>query len=133
MSAHDHFNRQVHGWGLVDFLSEFWHFCSKTAGARLSQLGWVSKQIFDVYYSHWYTDFALLYVLVCLVWVVLWPNKPLPRLLNRHAYALAVFSAIFYHRHLLWALFGPPFTRLPPIIAITAYAYLVFVRVLSTQ
>lgn len=133
MSAHDHFHRQVHGWGPTDFLTEIWHFFAEAAGARLAQIGWLTKKVLDFYYCYWYTDLAILYVLACLLWVLVVPTKPLPRLLDRRAYALATFSVIYHHRLALWAALGPPFTRWPPIVAITAYAYLVFVRVINSQ
>lgn len=132
MSAHDHFHRQVHGWGPMDFLTELWHHASEAVIGRFLQIGTLVKPALDNYYTYVYTDFAVLYVLACLAWVIFLPAKPLPRLLNRRAYAFASFSSIFYHRHALWAALGPPLFRFPPLVAIIAYAYLIFVRIFSS-
>jgi hypothetical protein len=51
------------------------------------------------------------------------------RLFNRYMYAGTVFTSMFYHREMLWTLFGPPFLRLAPVGAIIVYVYLVLNRI----
>lgn len=134
MSAQDHFRRQVHGWNLWDFCTEWIHLAQNALASRLAIAGSVIELALDFYYKYLFHHGVVLYALLCFLWVVCLPNRPFPRvrgvcLFSRRLYAWATFSSVYFYREALWALFGPPVLRLPPVAAIIVFVYLVLNRV----